>query len=233
MHRLQLCGVLHFALAFLVPLSIHAEGPKVRVVTLGDSITRGVRKGVKSEQTYAALLQAGLKKRDIDAEVINVGIGGERTDQAIVRLAKAVIAKKPAVVTVMYGTNDSYVDRGKKQPRLSAKEYGENLARIVKALRTAGIRPILMTPPRWGEKAGLNGKGESPNVLLEQYVKVCRKVAADTKTPLVDNFQHWSMKAKAGTNISTWMTDECHPNPAGHRVLAESVLPVLAKELKR
>lgn len=215
----------------MLPATLGADD-KVRVVSLGDSITRGVRQGVKADETYAALLAAALKKKGIDAEVVNVGVGGERTDQALRRLDKAVVAKKPAVVTIAYGTNDSCVDRGKKEPRITAKEYGENLRKLVKTLQDAGIKPILMTPPRWGDKANLNGNGEHPNVLLEQYVKVCREVAADTKTPLVDHFAHWTKKAKEGTNVSTWMTDECHPNPAGHKVMAESMLPVVLDAVK-
>src|SRR5439155_722694 len=85
------------------------SSPPVKIVTLGDSITRGVRAGVKAEETFAALLQKDLRGRDIQADVVNVGIGGERTDQALQRLAKDVIALKPAVVVIMYGTNDSYV----------------------------------------------------------------------------------------------------------------------------
>jgi lysophospholipase L1-like esterase len=71
---------------------------------------------------------------------------------------------RPAVVTIMHGTNDSYVDPGKEQPRLSAEQYGANLRRIIKELRQAGITPVLMTPPRWGD-AARNGKGENPNRL--------------------------------------------------------------------
>src|SRR5579872_7361801 len=58
-----------------------ADEAVVKIITLGDSITKGVRPGVKPEETFAALVEAGLKKEGIAAQVINVGIGGERTDQ--------------------------------------------------------------------------------------------------------------------------------------------------------
>src|SRR5690242_5523760 len=102
-----LAGLLLFA-----PIS-EAEAPKLKVITLGDSITRGERPGVKADETFAARLQAALRKNATGAEVLNVGVGGERTDQAVKRLKAAVIDQKPALVTIMYGTNDSYVDRGK------------------------------------------------------------------------------------------------------------------------
>src|SRR5688572_22453960 len=60
-------------------------GP-VRIVTLGDSITKGVRPGVKPEETFSGLLSAELRKRGAAVEVVNLGIGGERTEQALARL---------------------------------------------------------------------------------------------------------------------------------------------------
>src|SRR4051812_35189236 len=107
-----------------------AKAP-VRVVTLGDSITRGVRAGVKADETFSALLQKQLRERKVPAEVTNLGIGGERTDQALKRLAKDVLALKPTVVVVMYGTNDSYVDKGRTESRLTADEYRMNLETLL------------------------------------------------------------------------------------------------------
>lgn len=217
--------------SLLVVTSAAADEPKVKVIALGDSITRGVRPGVNADETFAARLQAALRKDGMEAEVVNLGIGGERTDQALKRLKTAVIDTKPAVVTIMYGTNDSYVDRGKEQPRLSPEQYGVNLRQIIKELRQANITPILMTPPRWGN-AARNGKGENPNRWLETYVKVCRNVAEETKTPLVDHFAHWTKQAEAGIDVAKWTTDGCHPNPEGHRILLETMLPAVREALK-
>lgn len=217
-------GVL-LLLAFVGPLA--AEQPRVRVVTLGDSITRGVRPGVKTDETFSALLQEGLRKRKIEADVTNVGIGGERTDQALNRLAKSVLSLKPQVVVVMYGTNDSFVDRGQKDSRLSAEQYGDNLRKLIAELRKAGVRPILMTPPCWGKKASPVGTGEHPTVRLEKYVRVCRAVARETKTPLVDHYERWSRRLAEGADPGDWTTDQCHPNPRGHREIADALLPVV------
>lgn len=230
---MTIARLLAFGLAGLLlcaPIA-RTEGPKVKVVTLGDSITRGARPGVKADETFAAGLQSALRKNAIDVEVVNVGIGGERTDQALKRLKTAVVDTKPAIVTVMYGTNDSYVDRDKDQPRLSAEQYGANLRQIIKELRQANITPVLMTPPRWGN-AARNGKGENPNRLLETYAKVCRDVAEETKTPLVDHFAHWTKQAEAGIDVAKWTTDGCHPNPEGHSILLETLLPIVREALK-
>jgi acyl-CoA thioesterase-1 len=157
--------------------------------------------------------------------VTNVGIGGERTDQALKRLDSAVIARQPHVVTIMYGTNDSYVDAGKSESRLSLDTYRDNLREIVTRLRKAGAEPILMTEPRWGAKARVNGAGEHPNVRLNRYVEACREVANETGAALVDHFAHWSEQEAKGQDLGEWTTDQCHPNPAGHRILLEQMLP--------
>ncbi len=204
----------------------------LRIVTLGDSITKGVRPGVKAEETFAARLEAGLRAAGVEASVVNVGIGGERTDQALKRLAKDVLAQQPGLVTIMYGTNDSYVDQGKDASRLTADEYRANLVRLVDELRAAGITPVLMTEPRWGKTAKLNGVGEHPNVRLEKYVEACRAVAAEKNSPLADHFKHWTDAESKGADIGTWTTDQCHPNPDGHRVLTELMLPAIRATLK-
>ncbi len=209
---------------------LRADEAALRIVTLGDSITRGVRPGVTVEQTFASLLQAELQKTGRPVEVINVGIGGERTDGALARLEKDVISKKPALVTVMYGTNDSYVDVDKTEPRLTVEQYRINLKAIIERLRAAKIQPVLMTEPRWGDKARKNGIGEHPNVSLERYVVACREVAKEMKLPLVDHFHEWTWRNISGFDVGTWTTDQCHLNPAGHKVVAAAILKTLRDE---
>ena len=75
MRRVMLCLRVVVALSILGGTVIAAE-PTARIVTLGDSITKGVRTGVKPQETFAALLQAALKEQGRDVEVTNVGIGG-------------------------------------------------------------------------------------------------------------------------------------------------------------
>lgn len=204
----------------------------VRIVCLGDSITKGVRTGVKAEETFAAILQTELAKEKIPAEVINVGIGGERTDQALKRLESDVIARTPAIVTIMYGANDSYIDKGKTEPRLTQKQFRENLIELVDSLQKRQIRVILMTEPRWGAKATPNGAGEHPNLRMEPFMETIRDVARLKSTGLVDHYQIWTERERDGMDIGTITTDQLHPNPAGHRLLADSILPEIRKSLK-
>ncbi len=205
---------------------------KPRIVVLGDSITKGVRSGVTAEETFAAVLQRRLLEQGLDYDVINRGIGGERTDQALQRLARDVLSLEPQLVTVMYGTNDSYVDQGRQESRISADEFDAGLRKIVAELQRCGIQPVLMTEPAWGSAARVNGAGEHPNERLSLYMTRTRSVAAELSLPLVDHSAIWSTAAAEGTDIGAWTTDQCHPNPAGHARLAEAMLPVVRGALK-
>lgn len=200
---------------------------KIKVVTLGDSITKGVRPGVTANDTFAAMLQVRGITEGFDLEVINVGIGGERTDQALERFDRDVVAKKPDIITIMYGANDSYVDPGKTAPRISPEEFRQNLLKLVERSQAVGIRVVLMTEPRWGAKPAPNGLGEHPNIRLEHFMILAREVARAKMLPLVDHFAEWTRREEEGLNLVTVTTDLLHPNPAGHRLMADSIWPVL------
>jgi sialidase-1 len=201
-----------------------------RVICLGDSITKGYRPGVKEEEAFPALLDSAIRKDG--GEVLNVGIGGETSSQGLKRLKATVIDQKPDVVTIMYGANDSYIDKGKSATRVTLDEYRSNLTKIVRELRQGGVTPILMTTNRYGDGHPPDGSGKHPQSQMDQYMKACREVASAEKVPLIDHQQLWTDSAKAGTDIETWMTDHVHPNVAGHAELAKAILPTLREAIK-
>jgi lysophospholipase L1-like esterase len=213
-------------------LTIKESVKPIRIICLGDSITKGVRPGVTSEQTFEAILQARFQDEKKQVEILNAGIGSERTDQALNRLESDVISKKPEIVTIMYGANDSYIDIGKTEPRLSEMQFRNNLIEIVDRLQKARIQVILMTEPRWGAEAQSNGVGDHPNKRMEPFMEIVREVARAKSTSLVDHYQIWTKKAANGLDIGTITTDQLHPNPLGHKLMAESIEPVLRNLLK-
>lgn len=202
-----------------------------RVVSLGDSITKGVRTGVTEKETFSYYLEQDLSTPAQPVEVRNVGIGGERTDQALRRLEKDVLSLKPDVVLIMYGHNDSHIDKGTTKPRITREEYADNLKLLVEEIRKSGSIPLLMTPPAYST-GNKNGIGEDPDLLLEQYAQSVREVAAELKVPLVDHYTLWRKRRDAGEEIRDLTTDGYHPNPAGHKFLAETIEPELRKLMK-
>ena len=209
------------------------DPPGIVVLALGDSITRGVRTGVSAEQTFSALVQTALSAGGKPVTVINSGIGGERTDQALLRLEAELQTHRPDFVTIMYGTNDCHVDQGATDSRLSLPKFRENLRRLIERIRSAGAEPILMTEPCYAAKSPANGLGEHGNVRLERYVQVTRDVAIECGTPLVDHFAAWKAAEAGGRDLNSWTTDGYHPNPEGHADLARRIVAVLEGRLQR
>jgi len=174
---------------------------------------------VTTDETFCSRLQELLQRKGKDTSIVNLGVGGERTDQALERLSE-VIKMRPDFVTVMYGTNDSFVDAGKEDSRLSVADYRANLSRIILRLRDAQIVPILMTPPSWADSA-------ERNVRLQAYVDVCRELAKLNEVQLIDHFDAWNKSAQDGRDLLDWTTDGCHPNSAGHEYIAETMVDLI------
>ncbi|MFN0197961.1 MAG: SGNH/GDSL hydrolase family protein [Planctomycetaceae bacterium] len=211
----------------------YGQDTRLKIVTLGDSITRGYREGIKKDETFSAYLERNLKNLKYDVEVVNKGIGGERTDQGLKRLHKDVLDLKPHVVTIMYGANDSYVDEGKTASRISRKEFGDNLRELVEEIRAIDAIPILMTSTPAGKDHGPTGAGEHPNVRLSAYVQECRDMAKEMNVPLIDHYAEWMRMEKEGIDFGkTLMTDQVHPNPKGHELMAKSMLKTIEEALK-
>jgi len=208
----------------------------IKILALGDSITRGVREGVKGTQTFTYYLGVLLNKDGFHTEMINKGISGETTGGALNRIERDVIRESPHYVTIMYGTNDAFIDDYANEtghwPRVPLERYKKNLLAIIQKLRANNISPILMTPiPMgrfWGSDIGFYKKN-GVNFKLKEYVEAVRDIAGEENIPLVDHFNEWLKWEKRGKDIDAWMTDGVHPNPRGHRLMAATIFKVLKR----
>ena len=145
----------------------------VRIVCLGDSVTKAVRKGVEPHETFCALLQNSLAQADRPVEVINAGIGGNTTEDGLKRFQPDVLDHKPQVVVIMFGLNDSWIDAGKADSRLTVHEYRANLDTMLELLIGHEIKVVLMTP----NPALVPTYGPERNATLRPYVEVVRSLA--------------------------------------------------------
>jgi lysophospholipase L1-like esterase len=213
---------------FITPVAAPLGGRSVRILALGDSITRGARPGVGPNVAFPAQLEAALRNKGVRASVHGVGIGSERTDLALARLERDVLSQRPDFVTVMYGTNDSRVDRGKQTSRLTADAFESNLNEMIARLRGAKIQVVLMTPPRFAEEFPRDGLGDESNARLAPFADRVRKLAAQMGVPLVDHFGGWTELQQRGQRLQEWTTDGCHPNSVGHSDLADRATAVIA-----
>jgi len=116
------------------------------------------------------------------------------------------------------------------EPRLAPDTYEANLRQIVQRTRDAGAKPILMTPPPLTMKWPLATKQpvyreQGVNGPLTAYVDAVRRVAKEMDVPLVDFFAAWS--GKPADELAALMPDGCHPGVAGHKLMADLIMPAL------
>src|SRR5688500_7586056 len=78
------------------PAAVTGTLSPARVVCFGDSITRG---------GYPDVLA-----KTLGVEVANAGVNGNSSAMGLARMENDVLARKPEVVVVMFGTNDTRID---------------------------------------------------------------------------------------------------------------------------
>lgn len=172
------------------------------IVAFGDSLTAGF--GADPGKSYPDFLQQELDGRGLHYRVVNAGISGETTTDALERL-ESVTALRPQVAIVEFGGNDGL--RG-----LPLATTQSNLDRIVAGLTSSGAQVLLagMTlPPNYGPE------------YIAQFQHIYSGLAAKYKVALIP----FLLEGVAGT--SRMQRDGLHPTADGNRLVAATVMRYL------
>jgi len=190
------------------------------IVGFGASTMRGVRPGVEEHDTFLSLLEHDLNAAGVPARTINAGIPGNTTTDALTRFERDVLKRRPHMVLLNIGINDSWVDAGKSEPRVPLEVYRHNYCYIVGHLKALGTRVVIMTlQPQLAP-----AHPSSANVNMKPHVRLQRQIAREEGLPLVDVYARFCELAMEGVDLNTLYTDGQHPNPLGHRVIADLLL---------
>jgi acyl-CoA thioesterase I len=113
-----------------------AQAAPLKIVAVGASNTTGF--GVGAQNAYPTVLQALLRKKGIDATVINAGVNGDVTSGMLSRLDSAVPA----------GTNIVILQPGGNDLRFfgTRERRAANIAAMTQKLRARGMRVIVYDP---------------------------------------------------------------------------------------
>jgi lysophospholipase L1-like esterase len=184
-------------------------------------------------------LAEALPRRGVPATVINAGVPGNNTTQAMARLETDVLSHKPDVVIIQFGINDGMVDVWKDPPataaRVSKEDFENNLHGFVSRIRAAGGEVLFMTPNplRWvkflremyGKPPYKLDDPEGLTFILADYAQIVRDVARDEKAPLVDVYAAFLANGKRpGHSVDELLVDGVHPNDAGHQLISELLI---------
>ncbi len=180
------------------------------MVCFGDSITAGY--GLDSQaKAYPAQLEKMLTAKGVAAKVINRGVSGDTTKDAVARV-KSVVALKPDVVLVEFGGNDGL--RG-----LSMDLTRKNMDMVLDTLAAAHIRVLLVgitLPPNYGKE------------YVASFDKMYRDEAALHHLPLMP-----MLYAGIYTVPGTIQGDGIHPTAKGSAMIAEHLLPLVLPLLRK
>jgi len=189
----------------LVPsVSAVAETKALSVLIIGDSLTAG--RGVMPEQAYPFMIQEKLKKSGQEnVRIINAGISGSTSAGAYARL-KWYLKAGPNVLILALGANDGL--RG-----LPVQEMKKNLDKAITLAKESNIRVIIAgmeVPPNYGPEYSKDFRQVFPDLAKEHQI------------PLIP----FLLEGVAG-HARLNQADGIHPNPSGHKIIADTVLPFI------
>uniref|UniRef100_E6QII8 Acyl-CoA thioesterase I (Protease I) (Lysophospholipase L1) (Lecithinase B) n=1 Tax=mine drainage metagenome TaxID=410659 RepID=E6QII8_9ZZZZ len=194
--------------ACIIPTALCAYPAQKTLVCFGDSITAGY--GLPESQSYPVDLDKLLAASHSKYRVINRGVPGDTTKDALARLP-SILALRPNAVVLEFGGNDGL--RG-----IAVDQTRRNLTKIVTAFQAAQIRILLVgitLPPNYGAD------------YIASFQKIFSAVAHAQHVPLMPMIYDGIY-----TLPGTIQPDGIHPTAKGSAMIAEHMLPYLAPLLK-
>jgi lysophospholipase L1-like esterase len=188
-----------------------ASGKPLTIVCFGDSIT-GVYYHTGGRRAYPEMLELAIKQAypESRVKVINAGISGNTTREALARIDRDVLKHKPDLVTVMFGMNDMV--------RVPLEDFKKNMTEIKDRCQKAGAEVVFCTQNNVIETAG------RPNKKLLEFTQAIRALAGDLKLPVADCHAAFEdQKTRSADDWRLLLSDEIHPNMDGHKRMAETI----------
>jgi acyl-CoA thioesterase-1 len=213
------CLVLFSCLLNLRGMPLAAAGDHVQatmqpdaktVLFFGDSLTAGY--GLDPAQAFPALIQAKSTAHGWNFQVINAGLNGETTAGGLRRI-DWVLQRPIAVLVLALGANDGL--RG-----LPLAEAKRNLQAIID--RTRRIYPEV--------KIVIAGM-QVPTNLGREYTTGFRTMFPALAAANAATLMPFLLEGVGGIPALN-LPDGIHPNPAGHKIIAENVWQVLEPVLQ-
>lgn len=168
------------------------------IVAFGDSLTAGY--GAGEGEDYPTKLSAL-----IGTPVINAGVSGNTTQQALVRIDEDVLAHDPKLVIIGLGGNDFL-------QRMPLSQAESNLRSIIRAIQARGAMVILL--------------GFRFPSFQENYEAMYERVAEEEAALLVPDLLDGIL------SDPSLKSDDIHPNGRGYALMAERIAPACKRLLK-
>jgi lysophospholipase L1-like esterase len=206
-------------------------------VFMGDSITFGqfVDPALRWTTLASDALIAEYLQTPINFHLLNKGVSGETTRQALERFPSDLQLHRPDIVALQFGLNDCncwVTDAG--LPRVSEAAYRANLIEMIERARRFGARCIILSTnhPTLRYKTLLSG--DSLESRRRRYNEHVREVASLTGVELCDvdeKFAHLDSRKLAEMLLP--YPDQLHLSIEGHRRYARCIRPYLDRAIAK
>lgn len=197
--------------ACLIFSGARALGQERKLICFGDSITAGYGLEDPARESYPADLERLLSARGYHYKVINDGVSGNTSKDAVARV-NSVVSQHPDAVLVEFGGNDGL--RG-----LSLEITRKNLDLVLNTLQAAQIKVLLVgitLPPNYGPD------------YIKSFNAIFREAAQKHHLPLMPMIYDGVY-----TVPGTIQNDGIHPTVKGSQLIAEHLVPVILPMLKK
>ena len=207
----------------------------VTIVFMGDSITAG--QYVDPALRWTSLISDSIVVRYLMTPVnflmLNCGVSGETTRQALERFPADVQQHRPDIMTLQFGLNDCncwVTDAG--LPRVSETAFRANLIEMIERAQRFGAGHIILSTnhPTLRHKVLLSG--DSLETRRQRYNDHVRDVAALTGVELCDvedGFAH--LESDELAELLLPYPDQVHLSIEGHRRYAACIQPYLDRAI--
>jgi len=195
------CSVVLVVAMALAPARAEMPAKPVKIVALGDSLTAGL--GLPESEGFVPRLQAALAAKGIAVDVVNAGVSGDTSSDAMARLDWSVPDDTDAVILEV-GANDML--RGIK-PQFTRTAIDT----ILQRLRERHIAVLLC------------GMRAAPNLgadYARSFESIYPELAAKYDVPLYPFFLDG-----VAADLGRLQRDGLHPNATGVDVMVAGILP--------
>lgn len=179
----------------------------LEVICFGDSIT------ARKEGYPSPILTHKMSSKMSNYKFINAGVSGNTTEQAMFRFNKDVLSKRPDVVTVLFGANDSATDK-----LVDIDTFKRNISLFTKQIGPE--KTILISPAPVDESLQRNRTNER----LKQYAQVVQEVAEETNSYFIDFFQIVYSKPNYKELLVGEKNDGLHFGEACYELLSDLIV---------
>lgn len=198
------------------------QNTEIKIVCFGDSLTYGY--GVLENIAFPYRLSQDLPQKypNYTFSVINSGINGQTTREALQRLQGSILGREPQIVLILFGSNDCALNEGQYR---TPYEFEKNLRQIldqILALTTQNkfnsgkTLPILFTPP---SMVDTDFYPFTTNDRLEAYGSIVQTIAKEYQIPCIDLFAQFQKIQDHKAYDDCFQFDGLHLSNQGYDIL--------------